>query len=348
MPIDGSGIVVLLGSGETAASAQAVYHEVMARFSPPVQVAVLETPAGFELNSDRVAGRVADYVREHLQNFRPQISVIPARQRGTPFSPDDASLLQPLLHADVIFFGPGSPTYAVRQLRGSLAWQMIQARYRLGAAIVMASAATIAISAQALPVYEIYKVGQDVHWQPGLNLFGAHGLDLVFVPHWDNSEGGTELDTSRCWMGAKRFAVLRSMLAPDATIVGIDEHTALFMDCQSGLCRVMGRGGVTLLRGDTERRWVDGQGFPLEALRQCHAPTTMQGIAAPVWSHIVQAQHQAQSEPTPPESVVTLVREREEARARRDWAAADTLRNRIQALGWQVKDTPDGPRLTLV
>jgi cyanophycinase-like exopeptidase len=346
MLTDGPGIVVLLGSGETAASAQAVYHAVMTRYSPPVQVAVLETPAGFELNSDRVAGKVADYVREHLQNFRPQLSVIPARQRGTPYSPDEVSLLEPLLQANVIFFGPGSPTYAVRQLRGSLAWQMIRARHRLGAALVMASAATVAISAQAIPVYEIYKVGEDVHWQPGLNFFGEHGLNLVFVPHWDNNEGGSEVDTSRCWMGVKRFGILRSMLSADSVVVGIDEHTALFVDCQSNLCRVMGRGGVTLLREDTETRWTDGQEFSLESLGRCLTPPLGQGIAPPVWSSAVQAQAAVQAEPTPSEVVMALVREREDARARRDWQAADSLRGRIQALGWQVKDTPEGPQLT--
>ena len=318
----------------------------MTGFSPPVQVAVLETPAGFELNSDRVAGKVADYVREHLQNFRPQISVIPARQRGTPYSPDEPSLLEPLLRADVIFFGPGSPTYAVRQLRGSLAWQMIRARHSLGAALVMASAATVAISAQAIPVYEIYKVGEDVHWQPGLNFFAEHGLNLVFVPHWDNNEGGSEVDTSRCWMGVDRFARLQSMLPADTVVVGIDEHTALFMDCRSTLCRVMGRGGITLLRDDTETRWIDGQEFSLESLGTCRMPPLGQDIAPPVWASALQARASVKIAPTPSEDVMALVREREEARARRDWSAADRLRERLYALGWQVKDTPEGSQLT--
>ena len=85
--------------------------------------------------------------------------------------------------------GPGSPTYAVRQLADSLAWHRLIARHRVGATLALASAAVIAISALALPVYEIYKAGQDLHWQPGLDLFGAYGLKLVFVPHWNNAEG---------------------------------------------------------------------------------------------------------------------------------------------------------------
>ena len=72
---------------------------------------------------------------------------MPARKRGTLDSPDEPQVVAPLLEADLIFMGPGSPTYAVRQLSDSLAWHYLLARHRLGAALVLASAAVIAISA---------------------------------------------------------------------------------------------------------------------------------------------------------------------------------------------------------
>jgi cysteinyl-tRNA synthetase len=37
--------------------------------------------------------------------------------------------------------------------------------------------------------------------------------------------------------------------------------------------------------------------------------------------------------------------EREDARAARDYATADARRDELAALGWQVRDTPEGPRL---
>jgi cysteinyl-tRNA synthetase len=40
-----------------------------------------------------------------------------------------------------------------------------------------------------------------------------------------------------------------------------------------------------------------------------------------------------------------LLREREEARAARDFATADARRDELAALGWEVRDTPEGPRL---
>ena len=40
-----------------------------------------------------------------------------------------------------------------------------------------------------------------------------------------------------------------------------------------------------------------------------------------------------------------LLRERETARAERDWARADAIRDRLRELGWEVRDGGDGPEL---
>jgi hypothetical protein len=100
---------------------------------------------------------VGDFFSHRLQNYSPQVEIIPARKRGTEFSPDNPAVVDPLLHSDLIFMGPGSPSYAIRQLRDSLAWYYLLARHNLGAVLVLASAAT-AISAYALPVYETIKL----------------------------------------------------------------------------------------------------------------------------------------------------------------------------------------------
>jgi cysteinyl-tRNA synthetase len=47
----------------------------------------------------------------------------------------------------------------------------------------------------------------------------------------------------------------------------------------------------------------------------------------------------------PDDAARTLLERREEARAARDFAAADRLRDELQALGWQVRDSPGGPEL---
>ncbi len=49
-----------------------------------------------------------------------------------------------------------------------------------------------------------------------------------------------------------------------------------------------------------------------------------------------------------PDEVQALVEEREEARKGKDWAGADSLRNKILALGFAVEDRPEGPVLRRV
>jgi cyanophycinase-like exopeptidase len=340
------GLITLFGSGEVSASGRRVYDWLFGRMRAPICAAVLETPAGFQPNSAVVAEEVAQFLRQRLQNHRPDVTVVPARKRGTPLSPDDAQIVAPLLTANVMFLGPGSPTYAVRQLRGSLAWHTLLARHRLGAAIILSSAATIAVGAHVLPVYEIYKVGEDLHWAPGLDLLGAYGLSLVLMPHWDNAEGGDSLDTSHCFMGRERFERLLELLPAEATVLGIDEHTALIVDVGAAQCHVMGRGGITWLRAGEMTRVDHPQSFALAELGNFQTPDLRAGIPDDVWQNVLSASSQEPcSPPEPPPQVLTLVQEREVARSHNNWETADALRNEVAALGWQIQDTPDGPRL---
>ena len=46
-----------------------------------------------------------------------------------------------------------------------------------------------------------------------------------------------------------------------------------------------------------------------------------------------------------PAEVETLAAQRADARKRRDWAESDRLRDAIAALGWTVKDAPEGQKL---
>ncbi len=243
------GLITMLGSGETALAGGRVFETIAGKLSRPLRIAVLETPAGFELNSAQVAGRVAEFLDSRLKNFAPIVDTVPARKRGTAFSPDEEAILTPLVAANLIFMGPGSPTYAVRQLNGSLAWELVRARHRMGAAMAFASAATIAVGRWCLPVYEIYKVGEDVKVVQGLDLFADFGLPLSFIPHWNNSDGGNEVDTSRCFVGRQRFELWQEQLPPENIIIGLDEHTGLIFDLAAKKCHVMGVGTVTLLRG---------------------------------------------------------------------------------------------------
>ena len=49
---------------------------------------------------------------------------------------------------------------------------------------------------------------------------------------------------------------------------------------------------------------------------------------------------------TLPPEIAQLAEERERARAAKDWKQSDELRDRIATLGWQVRDTKDGQKIT--
>jgi cysteinyl-tRNA synthetase len=52
-----------------------------------------------------------------------------------------------------------------------------------------------------------------------------------------------------------------------------------------------------------------------------------------------------EQEATAPAEALELLADRERARQERDYAAADRLRDELKALGWEVRDGPDGPEL---
>ena len=341
------GPITLFGSGETSPGAHRIHRQVMAQFERPVQCVVIETPAGFEPNSDAVARNVGEYLSLRLQEFQPRIKIIPARKRDTAYSPDDPALTAPIFAAKYLFMGPGSPTYAARQLHESFVWYSLLAQHRRGAALVFSSASTIAASKFALPVYEIYKVGEDLHWKPGLDLFSAFGISLVVVPHWNNNDGGDDLDTSRCYMGEDRYQALAAMLPKDITILGIDENTGVIIDPNTGICRVVGAGGAIILRGDKHQHISPVQSFAVTDLGEWRLPEGSDDIPQAVWQAMQETDEQrlAHEAVGPPSEVMQLVEARETARSRREWDIADRLRDRIQQLGWQVADTQEGPHV---
>jgi hypothetical protein len=336
------GPIALFGSGETAPSGQKIFDFLFQLSPPSPRVRILETPAGFELNSAGVAGNVGAFIQDRLQNYHPQIGIVPARKKGTPFSPDDPEICRPILEADVIFMGPGSPTYAVKQLENSLAWLYLLTSHRQGASLALSSATTVAISASALPVYEIYKVGQDLHWQPGLDFFSPYQLDMIFIPHWNNQDGGDDLDTSRCYMGRKRFELLRAMLPEDQLIVGIDENTGLIIDFHSSCMHVVGPGTVTILNGRDQREIPTGSSLNLSDLGEFTLPDPLEGITREVWDQALRIRKDREDRDAPPEEILQLAANRHKAREARDWSAADEIRDQLASLGWNIQDTGDG------
>ncbi len=278
------GLIVLMGSGELTATMVEVHKDILARLGISPKAFFLDTPAGFQLNADQLSERAVEYFRVSVGHPMAVISYkskdIPALEREQAF--------RTLKEADYVLVGPGSPTYAIRQWQGTPIPGILQRRIEKGACLVAASAAALTAGSFTLPVYEIYKVGQEPHWTEGLKILGHFGLNTVVVPHWNNAEGGTH-DTRFCFMGEGRFRLLESMLPEDMSILGIDEHTACIIDIDRKEISIKGIGSVTLRHGTYERTFVRGEQFPLSAFSDREGSRALKSPGGPGKSQTFEA-----------------------------------------------------------
>ena len=257
------GIIALMGSGELTATMVEVHKELLAGLADPPQAVFLDTPAGFELNVDHISERALEYFRTHVGQPM-SIASYKSNERVTPYEAEQT--FQKLREANFFLIGPGSPTYGVRQWQQTPIPEILIKGVEEGGCLVAASAAALTVGRFTLPVYEIYKVGEDVHWVEGMNVLGHFGFNLVVIPHWNNAEGGTH-DTRFCYMGEPRLRQLESLLPEDVSIFGLDEHTACLMDLEKEEAVIKGIGSVTLRRHEGEVIFEKRERFPLEVLR---------------------------------------------------------------------------------
>ncbi|MBI4763507.1 MAG: Type 1 glutamine amidotransferase-like domain-containing protein [Deltaproteobacteria bacterium] len=257
------GIIALMGSGELSETMVEVHKELFSRLPFSAQAVFLDTPAGFELNADQISQKAVDYFEKHV---RQSMSVASYKGKKLVSALEAAQTFQRLREADFVLVGPGSPTYALQQWRETLVPEILAERIEQGGCLVAASAAALTLGRFTLPVYEIYKVGQELHWVEGINILGHFGFNLVVIPHWNNAEGRTH-DTRFCFMGEGRLRRLESLLPDDVSILGLDEHTACLLDLEKEEACIKGLGGVTLRRGGIERVFQKGENLPLQNLR---------------------------------------------------------------------------------
>ena len=139
-----------------------------------------------------------------------------------------ATAVARIREARYVMAGPGSPSYALRQWAGGPIPDALAGKITDGGILTMASAAALTLGTVAIPVYEIYKVGEDPRWLDGLDLLGrVTGLRAAVVPHYDNAEGGTH-DTRFCYIGERRLRTLEGMLPAGAFILGVDSQRPSF------------------------------------------------------------------------------------------------------------------------
>jgi len=233
----------------------------------PVQAVVLDTPYGFQENAPELASRAQDYFRTSI-NVEIEIAGL-VRLHDTHIAADPVQIergLRRVANANYIFAGPGSPTYALRQWSGSPVASIITGKLQTGGIVTFASAAALTLGKATVPVYEVYKVGQDVERLDGLDILSAIGINAAVIPHYDNAEGGNH-DTRFCYLGQARLEMFETMLDNDTYVLGVDEHTGLVIDIDAQEATVVGNGGVTLRLRSQSFVYPTGSVLPFSLLQ---------------------------------------------------------------------------------
>lgn len=311
-------MLTIMGSGETSPTMVSVHRTVTTSLPPQPSAVLIETPYAFQEN-------VADISAKARQYFARSVGIDVTVAPET----DNDQALALVRTADWLFCGPGSPTYALRRWTGSPIAQALHDRFRQRRChTVFASAAAATLGRWTVPVYEIYKSGQDPYWADGLDLLRHLDLAVAVIPHYDNREGGTH-DTRFCYLGERRLRILEQHLPDDAAVLGIDEHTAVHIDPTADLVRVTGRGSLTVRRHGADTVFTSGSALTLTALRAlAHQGTVVRSTPPPV-------AQEADTPPTITETAATCEHRFDTALAARD---ADGMARAVLDLETAVHD----------
>ena len=260
-------ILAIMGSGETAPTMVTTHRRLTSLLPSPVKAVVLETPYGFQENAPELAAKAVEYFKTSINVDLVVAGLV--RLQDTHIAADPVAIergLRALSDADYIFAGPGSPTYALRQWAGSSVVRIMIDKLTNGGIVTFASAAALTLGKATVPVYEVYKVGQDVQKLDGLDILASIGINAALIPHYDNTEGANH-DTRFCYLGEARLQMFESLLDAETYVLGVDEHTGLIIDIDAATATVVGNSNVTIRLRSESFAYPTGSVIPLSLLQ---------------------------------------------------------------------------------
>ena len=256
-------ILTIMGSGETAPTMVTTHRMLASKLPKPARATLLDTPYGFQENAPELATKAVEYIKTSI-NIALDVAGLTQIIDADALAVERG--LQVVSDAQYVFAGPGSPTYALRQWAGTPLAGLLTKKLRDGGIVTFASAAALTLGRFTLPVYEIYKVGQDPRWLEGLNILGEIGINVALIPHYNNAEGGHH-DTRFCYMGERRLSMLERELPDDVYVLGVDEHTGVVIDIDAQTATVVGKGVLTIRVKGVSTEIASGEVLPIDRLR---------------------------------------------------------------------------------
>jgi cyanophycinase len=220
------GAIALVGSGEYLPQAQALESELLrlaisrGKSNTFIQI---PTAAGKEGN-DRL-----DFwkIRGAEQGTRIgcEVKNLPVLTREDAHNPE---WIEEVKNAGLIYFSGGDPVHLADIFRDTPLWSAIISAWESGASLAGCSAGAMAFGGKIIGI-------RRSHISEGLNLLP----DIEVIPHYDKFLG---------WLPDRVSAAIIRQDA-DATLIGIDEDTALVL---TDAWRKYGPGKVHVLRGSLD------------------------------------------------------------------------------------------------
>jgi hypothetical protein len=269
-------ILTIMGSGETAPTMVTTHRMLAAKLPKPARATLLDTPYGFQENAPELATKAVEYFSTSI-NITLDVAGLTQMIGADALGVERG--LQLVADAQYVFAGPGSPTYALRQWAGTPLAGLLTKKLRDGGIVTFASAAALTLGRFTLPVYEIYKVGEEPRWLEGLNILGEVGINAALIPHYNNAEGGHH-DTRFCYMGERRLSMLERELPDDVYVLGVDEHTGVIIDVDAQTATVVGKGVLTIRVKGVSTEIASGEVLPIDRLRNPVAGSKSGGPSA--------------------------------------------------------------------
>src|SRR6188474_215480 len=120
-----TGRITLIGAGELMSAMSPQHRAILSLLREPPHPVFLDTTAGFETNVDAIVAKAVEYYEHHLQL---KLGVARYRHRERTNPSELAAAVNEVRSANLIFAGPGSPTYAIKQWRDSPVWEAVVER----------------------------------------------------------------------------------------------------------------------------------------------------------------------------------------------------------------------------
>ena len=218
-----AGAIALVGSGEYSVQMQELETELLHRaISRGKRNIFVQIPTASSHEGDGSREKWKRLGQEQSDRIGSECIYLPIHEREDAFNPDFVDAIK---DAGLIYFSGGDPHRVAEIFNGSPIWNEIVAEWKTGTSLAGCSAGAMAFGGTIMGI-------RKSHHSEGLGLLT--GIEVI--PHYDKMLG---------WLPDRVTAFIANTFS-DATLLGIDENTALV---HTDAWRKFGRGNVHILRG---------------------------------------------------------------------------------------------------